>query len=65
MTISTMTASQRGSKHVCSECGCKYYDLGKKGATCPKCGGQAIQQKLPSSGRPVKQSRSRTSSRYP
>jgi hypothetical protein len=54
MTVSTMTVSTRGDKHVCSDCACKYYDLGKKGATCPKCGGAAIQKKLPSSGRPVK-----------
>ena len=47
-----MTASQRGSKHVCSDCATKYYDLGKKGATCPKCGGKPIVSALPRSGRP-------------
>ena len=56
MNISTMTAVQRGAKHVCSDCACKYYDLGKKGAACPKCGGQPIVQPLPRSGRPVKKS---------
>ena len=56
MIQSNMTARQRGSKHLCSECACKYYDLGKKNATCPKCGGQPIGQQLPSSGRQAKKS---------
>jgi hypothetical protein len=56
MTVSAMTAAKRGSKHVCSECACKYYDLGKKAASCPKCGGQPIEQQLPSRGRPSKKS---------
>ena len=54
--ISAMTVAQRGSKHVCSDCACKYYDLGKKGASCPKCGGQPVEQQLPRSGRPAKKS---------
>lgn len=54
MTVSTMTPAQRGTKHLCSDCACKYYDLGKKGAACPKCGGAAVERKLQSSGRPVK-----------
>ena len=54
MTVSAMTTSERGGKHVCSECACKYYDLGKKGAACPKCGGAPIEKQLPRSGRPVK-----------
>ena len=27
-----------GRKHECSECGARFYDLGKESATCPKCG---------------------------
>jgi hypothetical protein len=27
-----------GSKHVCTECTTKYYDLGKKVVACPTCG---------------------------
>ena len=27
-----------GRKHECSECGARFYDLGKEPATCPKCG---------------------------
>jgi uncharacterized protein (TIGR02300 family) len=65
MTVSTMTVLQRGAKHVCSDCACKYYDLGKKGAACPKCGGQPILQQLPRSGRPVKKSRRTTFGQYP
>lgn len=65
MSVSAMTSAQRGSKHVCSECGCKYYDLGKKGATCPKCKGQPIAQQLKSSGRPVKKTRRSTFGQYP
>jgi uncharacterized protein (TIGR02300 family) len=26
-----------GSKHLCASCGVKFYDLGKKPPTCPKC----------------------------
>lgn len=52
-----MKASDRGLKHVCSACACKYYDLGNKGALCPKCGGTAEPDKLQASGRPVKKSR--------
>lgn len=65
MMVSAMTASQRGSKHVCSDCAGKYYDLGKVGATCPKCGGQPIERQLPSSGRPARKSLRRASGQYP
>ena len=30
--------SNLGNKCVCSQCGAKFYDLGKKNPTCPKCG---------------------------
>src|SRR3546814_6606715 len=47
----TLFRSDRGLKHVCSACACKYYDLGNKGALCPKCGGTAEPVKLQASGR--------------
>lgn len=33
-----MTASPKGTKHVCPECESKYYDLNKSDPVCPKCG---------------------------
>ena len=27
-----------GHKYICANCGCKFYDMGKKKAVCPKCG---------------------------
>jgi len=33
-----MNISDRGAKHTCSECSCKYYDLKDKITACPKCG---------------------------
>lgn len=63
--MTTMTASQRGLKHVCSECACKYYDLGTKGALCPKCGGQEVATKLRASGRPVRKSARNTFGHFP
>ena len=27
-----------GQKHECSECGAKFYDLGKSDPVCPRCG---------------------------
>lgn len=65
MTVSPMTASRSGAKHVCSQCAGKYYDLGRKGAACPACGGEAIGRQLHASGRPVKKSRRNTFGRYP
>lgn len=29
---------QLGTKHECSSCSTKYYDMGKSKAPCPKCG---------------------------
>jgi len=57
MMISAMKPSQSGAKHLCADCGCKYYDLGKTTALCPKCGGKPAEQKLQSSGRPVRKTR--------
>jgi len=33
-----MNRSDRGLKHVCTECMIKYYDLKKEVVACPKCG---------------------------
>jgi hypothetical protein len=63
--IATMNASERGLKHLCADCGCKYYDLGKTAAACPKCGGQPAPVKLVRSGRPVKKSSRSTFGQYP
>lgn len=56
MQSAVMVAAKHGAKHVCSDCAGKYYDLGKKGARCPMCGGQPVAESLPSSGRPVRRS---------
>lgn len=29
--------SQWGAKYACFSCGCKFYDLGRPAAVCPKC----------------------------
>ncbi len=52
-----MKRSERGRKHVCPECECKYYDLAKKVAVCPRCGAKPPAAKLVSSGRPARASR--------
>lgn len=51
MSSAVMAAAEHGAKHVCSDCACKYYDLGETKATCPKCGGQPVADSLPSGGR--------------
>ena len=33
-----MKLSDRGSKHACSECEIKFYDLGRAVVACPRCG---------------------------
>ena len=33
-----MPDSNLGNRHECSDCGIKFYDLGKPKPTCPKCG---------------------------
>ncbi|HMA16113.1 MAG: FYDLN acid domain-containing protein [Bacteroidota bacterium] len=55
-----MTETVYGAKHVCADCGGKFYDLGHKDAACPKCGGQPVAASLPSGGRrPVRRAPSR------
>ena len=46
-----MTRVELGRKHVCAECGAKFYDMGKEEPTCPKCGSVAP---LNSSAKPAK-----------
>lgn len=53
MQSAVKAAAEHGAKHVCSDCAAKFYDLGRKGATCPKCGGRPLVDSLPSSGRPA------------
>jgi len=57
MMTSAMNPSQIGAKHVCADCAGKFYDLGKKQARCPKCGGKPVEQKLRSDGRPPRKAR--------
>jgi uncharacterized protein (TIGR02300 family) len=33
-----MNKENLGNKHVCIQCGCKFYDLKKAQPICPKCG---------------------------
>jgi hypothetical protein len=47
-------ASSIGSKHVCSGCGTKFYDMNKPEPTCPRCGAdpRAETIEVPSSAAP-------------
>jgi hypothetical protein len=60
-----MNAVERGAKHTCSDCAGKYYDLGKKDANCPKCGGKPLVAKMPRSTRPARKSGATPFRRYP
>jgi len=33
-----MKKKKLGAKHICTQCGCKFYDLGKSRPACPQCG---------------------------
>ena len=57
MMTSAMKASAIGAKHVCADCAGKFYDLGRKDAVCPKCGGKPAGQQLKSDGRPPRKAR--------
>lgn len=48
-----MDKAERGRKHLCPECGCKYYDMNRKIVACPSCGAKPAPQKRSSSGRPA------------
>jgi uncharacterized protein (TIGR02300 family) len=36
--VDNLSTNNLGKKHICSNCGAKFYDLGKSPAKCPKCG---------------------------
>ncbi len=37
-----MNNSIKGEKHICSNCGAKFFDLNKKPIICPKCNTEVI-----------------------
>ena len=41
-----MDKVDRGKKHTCSKCMCKFYDFNKDKAICPKCGAEQISPKV-------------------
>ncbi len=45
-----------GTKHECTSCGTKFYDLGKAEPTCPKCGLNQLaeEQQEPAAEEPAK-----------
>jgi hypothetical protein len=60
-----MNKIDRGLKHVCPKCTTRYFDLNKEVVTCPKCGAEPPQTKLPrATPRPAKTSRT-VFGRYP
>ena len=38
----------RGRKHICSDCGTKFFDLNKDKAICPNCGKEQINKEISS-----------------
>lgn len=40
-----MKKKKLGAKHVCFQCGCKFYDLAKPQPLCPKCGANQAEGK--------------------
>ncbi len=41
-----MAVKDWGKKHVCYACGCKFYDLKKDKAICPKCGADQSERRV-------------------
>ena len=60
-----MNPMDRGAKHVCPECECKYYDLKGAVVACPKCGAKPLPSKLPKSSGRSKDARRTKTWRYP
>ncbi|NIA69787.1 hypothetical protein HBA54_14380 [Pelagibius litoralis] len=60
-----MNRLDRGRKHACPDCACKYYDLGKKDANCPKCGAKQAAPKMPRGTRLAKKTGGMPYRRYP
>lgn len=46
-----------GVKLTCESCGCRFYDLGKQPATCPKCGAQNHRPQVFRSRRPSEEAK--------
>lgn len=60
-----MERNERGLKHLCPECDCKYYDMLKAVIACPKCGAKPAPPKLLRSNRPVRTSKTPSFRSYP
>lgn len=60
-----MDPSDRGLKHLCPDCGCKYYDMRKAAVACPKCGAKPAPAKLQRSNRPVRTNKTPSFRGYP
>ena len=41
-----MDNNDKGNKHICTNCGTKFYDLNKKEVICPKCGTKKFEKNL-------------------
>jgi hypothetical protein len=48
-----MEAADRGKRHICPDCGTRYYDLKKAVVACPKCGTKPPAPKLARAARPA------------
>jgi uncharacterized protein (TIGR02300 family) len=60
-----MNRSERGRKHVCPECECKYYDLKKEVVACPKCGSKPPKPKATRSTQAAAKANRAPSGRFP
>ena len=47
-----MNKDKLGNKHLCSNCGTKFFDLKKETPVCPNCGTEIIVRTKPRLGRP-------------
>ena len=47
-----MNKDKLGNKHLCSNCGTKFFDLKKEIPTCPNCGTEIVIKTKPRLGRP-------------
>lgn len=55
----------RGTKHVCPSCKCKYFDLKKPVLACPICGAAPPEPEAPKAPRLAPKSRRLAFGRYP
>ena len=60
-----MEHADRGLKHLCPDCGIKYYDLKRKVVACPKCGALPPPPKLKSGPLSAKRTGKATFGRFP